>query len=181
MSFNHWDIVLSIPLIYAAWKGLRKGLIIELASIAALVAGVYVAANFSEFTAGMIRKYFSAEGSWVGYIAFLITFIGVVFGVYALARLVERAVNLAALKPVNKILGLLFGLLKMGLIVSIALNLLVWVDRYLPVLSKSSPEESTLFVPVKKLAPTVLPVLTQSRWLQKAEDMTKPMWDDTQH
>jgi membrane protein required for colicin V production len=174
MDFNHWDIILFIPLVFAAWKGFQKGLIIELASIAALIAGIYVAANFSEITAEKLKEWFDIEGTWLGYLSFIVTFVAVVFGVYALAKVIEKAVNMVALKLVNKIAGLAFGTLKVALIISIVLNLLGWLDRYIPVLSKSEPNKSLLFNPVKSIAPTILPVLMDTEWLSSAEELLAP-------
>ena len=119
MDFNHWDIILFLPLLWAAWKGFKKGFIIEVASIVALIAGIYLAANFSEVTANALKEWLDIEGSWLGYLSFLITFILAVFGVYALAKVIEKAVNLAALKLVNKLAGLVFGVLKVALILSL--------------------------------------------------------------
>ena len=44
---NWLDIVLAIPLLWFMYKGFRNGLIIELASLAALILGIYVALHFS--------------------------------------------------------------------------------------------------------------------------------------
>ncbi|GAB5538906.1 MAG: hypothetical protein Salg2KO_10090 [Salibacteraceae bacterium] len=180
MDFNHWDIVLSIPLLFAAWKGFRKGLIIELASIAALIAGIYVSANFSEIVGGYLSEWFEIKGTWLGYVSFIVTFIGVVFGVYALAKVIERAINLVALKLVNKLLGSAFGLIKMVLIISIILNIMSWFDQLVPVMSKSEPNKSLLFEPILTAAPTVLPVLTQSDWMEKAEEIVAPIFDEAE-
>lgn len=179
MDFNHWDIILFIPLVFAAWKGFRKGLIIELASIAALIAGIYVSANFSESAAEKLKTWFEIEGSWLGYLSFIVTFVAVVFGVYALAKVVEKAVNMVALKLINKLAGLVFGTLKVALIISIVLNLLGWLDRHIPVLSKSEPNKSLLFNPVKSIAPIVLPVLMDSEWLSSAEEMLAPETEES--
>ena len=177
MDFNHWDIILFLPLLFAAWKGFQKGFIIEVASILALIAGIYIAANFSEITAAQLKEWFDIEGTWLGYLSFIVTFIAVVFGVYALAKVVEKAVNLVALKLVNKLAGLLFGVIKVALILSIVVNLLGWLNRYVPILSKSEPEKSLMFTPIKKLAPSVLPVLTDTEWLSAAEDWLSPEID----
>lgn len=178
MDFNHWDIILFIPLFYGAWKGFRNGLIIELASVAALIAGIYVAANFSEFTAEQLKNWLDIEGTWLGYLSFIVTFCAAVFGVYALAKVIEKAVNLVALKLVNKLAGLFFGAVKMLLILSIVLNLLSWLDQHIPVLNKTNPQGSLMFETVKQTAPTVLPVLTHSEWMAKAEEMMGPLFDD---
>lgn len=174
MDFNHWDIILFLPLLYAAWKGFHKGFIIEVASIAALIAGVYIAANFSEVTAAKLKEWLDIKGTWLSYASFIVTFIAVVFGVYALAKVVEKAVNLVAMKLVNKLAGALFGVVKISLILSIILNLLGWLNRYVPILSKSEPQKSLMFNPIKAFAPMVLPVLTDAEWLSAAEDWLAP-------
>lgn len=178
MDFNHWDIILFVPLIYAAWKGFSKGLIVELASILALIAGLYIAANFSQWSADLLNNLFEWNGAWISYVAFLLTFLGVVFGVYALAKVIEKAVNMASLKLVNKISGSLFGLLKMALILSIILNLLGWIDQQIPLLSKSEPDHSLLFSPMQQVAPKVLPVLVNTSWMSKTEDLLAPLFDE---
>ena len=178
MDFNHWDIILFLPLLWAAWKGFKKGFIIEVASIVALIAGIYLAANFSEVTANALKEWFDIEGSWLGYLSFLVTFILAVFGVYALAKVIEKAVNLAALKLVNKLAGLVFGVLKVALILSIVVNLLGWLDRHIPVLSKSEPDKSLLFNPVKRIAPALLPMLSDTEWLTAAEDWLAPQEEE---
>lgn len=153
-------------------------MIIELASVAALIAGIYVAANFSEFTAEQLKNWLDIEGTWLGYLSFIVTFCAAVFGVYALAKVIEKAVNLVALKLVNKLAGLFFGAVKMLLILSIVLNLLSWLDQHIPVLNKTNPQGSLMFETVKQTAPTVLPVLTHSEWMAKAEEMMGPLFDD---
>ncbi|NQV51567.1 MAG: CvpA family protein [Flavobacteriales bacterium] len=174
MDFNHWDIILFLPLLYAAWRGFQKGFIIEVASIAALIAGIYIAANFSEITAEKLKDWFDIKGTWLGYASFIVTFVAVVFGVYALAKVVEKAVNLVALKLVNKLAGSLFGIVKIALILSIVLNLLGWLNRYVPILSKSEPQKSLMFNSIKGFAPLILPVLTDAEWLAAAEEWLAP-------
>ncbi len=178
MDFNHWDIILCIPLAWGAFQGFRKGLIIELASMAALIAGIYIAANFSGWTESWINEALGWTESWVGWLSFIATFVGVVIGVYALAKVLEKAVNLVMLKPINKIAGALFGLTKLFLITSIVLNLLTWVDRYIPILHSSSPQNSLLFEPVLNTAPTLLPVLTETDWLDTASEMIDPLFEE---
>ena len=64
----------------------------------------------------------------------------------------------------------------MVLILSIVLNIISWFDQLVPVITKSDPENSLLFEPVLKAAPTVLPVLTQSDWMGKAEEIVRPLF-----
>ena len=44
---NGFDIILGIPLLYAAYRGFREGIIVQLGGIAGLFIGVYFAFRHS--------------------------------------------------------------------------------------------------------------------------------------
>ena len=46
---NFIDVLILIPVIYAAWKGFKHGLIIEVFTLLALVVGIYAGIHFSDF------------------------------------------------------------------------------------------------------------------------------------
>ena len=79
MTINLLDIILLIPLLLFAWNGYKKGFIIELASLAALVLGLYMAFFFSDFAAEMLNDLFDMDQKYVAVFAFLMTFIVVIF------------------------------------------------------------------------------------------------------
>lgn len=106
------DAVLGVLLAWAMFNGFRKGLIIKVASIVALVAGIFAGFHFSSFAAEWLNDQFdwSTRTTEVG--AFALTFIAVVVGVHFLAKVLERIVDLTALSLVNKLGGLLLGLVQ---------------------------------------------------------------------
>ncbi len=53
---NWLDIVLAIPLLWFTYKGFRNGLIIELASLAALILGIFIALHFSFYAEDYLRR-----------------------------------------------------------------------------------------------------------------------------
>ena len=75
---NILDIILVIPIVLLAFAGFRKGLIKELASLVALILGIYFAVYFSDWTAGFLTQHFDINQRYVFIIAFVLTFIGVV-------------------------------------------------------------------------------------------------------
>ena len=58
---NYIDIVIGLLLLFAAIGGLRKGLISELASLAALILGIWGAIEFSYITSDFLTKNFNLE------------------------------------------------------------------------------------------------------------------------
>src|SRR5690606_41924175 len=93
-----------------------------LASFISLLAGIFVAIKFSSFTAGFLRDSLSKEWEHIEIIAFAITFVAVVIGITLLAKIFTKIADFSGLGWINKILGGVFGLLKIVLILSVFLH-----------------------------------------------------------
>ena len=106
------DAVLGVLLAWAMLNGFRKGLIIKVASIVALVAGIFAGFHFSSLAAEWLNDQFDWSTRTTEVSAFALTFIAVVVGVHFLAKVLERIVDLTALSLVNKLGGLLLGLVQ---------------------------------------------------------------------
>ena len=143
------DIILIIPLLWGAVMGFKKGLVLELASLVGLILGIYGAIKFSDYTAEKLTQYVDITQEWLGLISFLVTFIGIVFGVFLLAKILNKALKLVALGTVNRILGLLFGTIKFALIVSIGLYFFENMNRKFECVEKDFAKESLLYEPIK--------------------------------
>lgn len=142
---NSIDIVLGILFVYAFYKGFKNGIIIEIASIVALVAGVFCAIYFSDVTASYLLEKFQWSEKYIAISSFVITFLLVLIGVHLLGKVLTKLVKALLLGTVNKILGGIFGLLKMVLILGIVL---VYIDRKVNLtqwMSSKQADESLLY------------------------------------
>ena len=110
-NLNYFDIVISIFLLWSAYRGISKGLLIMAASLAALVLGVWGAIRFSGLTADFLVQQFEWTTRYLSLIAFAVTFIGIVILVHLLARAMDKLVKAVALGFVNRLAGMLFGTL----------------------------------------------------------------------
>jgi membrane protein required for colicin V production len=156
---NSIDIILGIALLYAAFKGFKKGLIYQAASLAALVLGIFGAIKFSDYTASLLTEKLDITTQYLPILSFAITFIGIVIVVHLLAGFLEKIVDAVAMGVVNRIMGLVFGIIKAVFILSVFLVLLVGFDKNEKLLTPSKKEGSVLFGPVFVIAPTLFPYL----------------------
>ena len=154
---NYFDIVAGILLILAVVKGFKNGLIIELASLAALVLGLFGAIQFSSITESYLIDYI--DSSYIGIAAFIITFILIVIGVHLIAKAVDKLVSAIALGMVNRVLGAIFSLLKYAFIISVILAILGSFERTYNVIPEDQKESSHLYAPLKSIAPSIFPYL----------------------
>jgi len=118
------DIVLAIPLLWGAIRGLRKGFILELTGLAALFLGAYAALFGSDLAAAWLDTQFSIGKSYLGITAFALTFLAVAIGVHLLGRVIEKIVDITALKPLDRLGGLVFATGRAWLFWSIAVLLI---------------------------------------------------------
>jgi membrane protein required for colicin V production len=153
MSINLLDIILLIPLLWFGYNGYKKGLIIEIASLAAFILGLYFAFYFSDFTAGYLKQYFQIDPRYMAVVSFIATFIGVVIIVLALAKLLEKVINILLLGFLNKLGGAIFGILKGALFLSILIFIINYFDAGRSVIRPQAAQQSIFYKPVESLAP----------------------------
>jgi membrane protein required for colicin V production len=77
--------------------------------------------------------------------------------------------DFASLGVINKILGGVFGALKIGLILSVVFIFFGKINDTIPFIKKKTLEESILYKPVKKVAPTIFPSIIKGE-----EDLKNP-------
>lgn len=166
---NFIDILLIVPLAYAAWRGFKKGLIIEVFTLLALLVGIYAGIHFSDWTSEMIANFFDITPNYLPVIAFTMTFLAIGAMVYFAGKMLEQMVKVVNLSPINKILGLLFGMLKMLYTISIFLILLETYDQRGNFFPEELKENSMLYFPVKATASATIPAVQESTiWIKEA-------------
>lgn len=156
------DIVLAALLLFGFIRGIFKGLFVEIASLVALVLGVYGAIHFSYFAAEFLESKVNWSEKTINIVAFAVTFIIIVLAISLAGKALTKLADFAALGIINKLAGGVFGALKIGLILSVLLIVFSKVNNALPFMEKEDLEQSMLYKPVKSLAPVIFPNLIKS-------------------
>ncbi len=163
---NTIDIIIAIPLLWGIWQGFSKGLILVLASLVALLLGIWGAIKFSSFTAGVLSESFGLNSEYNSMIAFSVTFILIVIAIHLLAFMLDKLFKAVALGLVMKILGAVFGVAKWALIVSVLIALFGVINVDYKYTSKEALDKSLLYKPVSAVAPAIFTYLDFS-WIKK--------------
>ena len=137
------DILIGIPLVYFIYKGWKRGIVFEVASLLGILAGVWAAVHLSTWVAEALKL--EGEGSVLT--AFFITFMGAVVIAYFLGKVVEGLFKMVKAEFVNKLLGSVVGMLKCLIVVSILLNFILLIDRNHILITPKLQEESILYKP----------------------------------
>jgi membrane protein required for colicin V production len=144
------DFILLIPLIWFGYQGFRKGLIIEVATLFALIAGIYAGFLFSDPLTLLLGDVFNSDAGYLPIVSFVITFVFVVVLIYLLGKILEKFIDFIALGFINKLAGVLFGVLKGTLIMSIGLSILLNLN--VPVISAEKKNDALLYQPIESIA-----------------------------
>lgn len=138
MSFL--DIIIGILLVWGLYKGLKNGLFVELASLIALIAGIYGAIHFSYITGDYLAERFDWSDQYLKIAAFLITFFAIIIVVNLAGKFLTKIADFAMLGLLNKIAGGIFGALKVAVILG---AFLIFFEKL------SSPSDSLMRKPKK--------------------------------
>jgi membrane protein required for colicin V production len=143
------DILILIPLAYGAYKGFKNGLVKEVATLAGLVVGIYLAYSRMGDVVPFVTKWTGIDGDIASILAFLLVFGAVMFIVSGLVYGLDVLLKITLLSIPNRMMGLVFGVLKAGIGVSILLTLLAGLD----VPDAELRAKSTLYARVYPMAP----------------------------
>ncbi|XKW96054.1 CvpA family protein [Tenacibaculum maritimum] len=159
---NTFDIIIAALLLFGFIRGLMKGLFVEVASLVALVAGVYGAIHFSYFIGDWLKNSVSWNEKYISLAAFAATFVIIILVIALLGKIFTKLADFASLGILNKILGGVFGALKIGLILSVVFIFFGKMNDAIPFVAEENLEESILYKPVKKIAPIIFPSIIKS-------------------
>ena len=152
------DIIVSILVIIAAYRGYKKGFIISVTGLIALFVGVYAAIYFSDWVATLLKEQWNID---IPLLSFVITFTLVIIGINLIGKGIEKIAKAVALGFVNRIAGLIFTSSQMILIIIVALGVLLKVNEKYAFMEMSSINGSILFPYLKQMETLLFPYFQQ--------------------
>ena len=161
------DILLGLPLVWGLWKGLKNGLFMEIASIVALIAGIYGAIHFSYITGNYLSERMDWDERNLSITAFILTFVLIIIVVHLAGKLLTKIANIAMLGLLNKIAGAIFGVLKVAILLGAVFIFFNRMDRSLNLLDEKIKEESILYQPIMDIGALIFDSVLKNDLLKK--------------
>ena len=164
---NILDIILLICFVPAIIQGIRKGFIAQVISIVSIIFGVWASARFANIVSAWIGQYITASEQVLKVVAFALILIIVFLVLAAIGKLIEATFKLVMLGWLNRLLGVVFALLKTGLIVGLAIMAFDSINNTFKFVQDSIMESSLLYPPLKSLAYEIFPYIQEMLTLTK--------------
>ena len=149
-SIHYIDIIIVISVLIAAFKGFANGLIKELISLIALIVGVYIASHFSVYVEKQLNYIFPKIEEYNAVISFALVFLIIYLSLKLAGIIIHKFVKIIKLNLVNKISGLLFGSIKVVLIIAfVALEINHLEQSFNTKIPTKQKEDSKVFTGIK--------------------------------
>jgi len=170
---NWIDLIIVVLLILSVVSGFTNGFVKEVVSLIGLILGIWGAIRFSSYTAGKLYDWFDMTGSYVGIIAFLVTFCAIVVIIHFVGIIADKIVDAVSMGFLNRILGMIFGFIRSVLIMSVIFVVLNAIDARRPFLPKGRIEESRFYSPISDIAPALFPIIGEGNFNQSFDRFKK--------
>lgn len=152
---NLLDVILGLLLVYGLYKGWKNGFFVEIASLAAIIIGLYGAIQFSYLTGNYLSQNMDWDENYIKLVAFIITFLAIVILVNMAAKILTKIANFAMLGLVNKLAGGVFGVLKTAVILGTLLYFFESASSSFNLIENKTVTESILYKPVRDIGALV--------------------------
>lgn len=144
-----FDILFLIALVYFAYRGYNKGIVIALFAFVGILIATVAATKLSGSLAVYLFKDGVHQNRALSILAYLLVFFAVLWLIKLVANLLERSLKSLSLGWVNR----LSGALLYGLLVSFAGSSFLWLLDWLHLLSDGFKSSSIVYTYVQPMAP----------------------------
>lgn len=154
---NYLDYIFIIFTSLLFIRGLIKGFVVEIASLIALVGGVWGAYHFSGYAENILSEYVDWEDGTLRVASFVFTMILIVVAVHLIAKMVEKMMGAIALGWLNRLAGGVFGIVKALIFVLAFIFCIEEVSAFEALIKKEDRKASILYPTLKDTMIMVTP------------------------
>lgn len=149
---NYIDIIILLILVYGAVRGFFKGLIVEVFTLLGLVLGVFLAMKYSVYAENVLRDFLNVSEPYLHPVGLAVTFLLVAVVTYLLGKMLTELVDVIALGIPNKLLGMVFGVLKYFVLICFVLMITDSLNETFGFLKAETQEKSIFYRPFLNFA-----------------------------
>jgi membrane protein required for colicin V production len=142
---NAFDVIFFVALAYGLIRGLIKGFVVEVSGMIALILGVFGAFKFSSLLGNFLIDYVNWEPKIIQIVSFILLFIGIIYCISLLAKMLTKALQIVALGLLNRFAGGLFGVLKWITILCVFTLIYKEVNTIVTLMPKTVLKESIFY------------------------------------
>lgn len=149
---NKTDLIIGILLLLGAWSGYRKGFLMALFSLAAILLGIIGGFRLMGDGVVWLTGKLDADPKLLPYISFLLIFLVIVIIVKIIGSVLRASVAQTVLGQADQILGAILGIFRYAFLISV----LIWIFGSIHLMPPEQWTKNSLIFPyIEKTAPFI--------------------------
>jgi membrane protein required for colicin V production len=149
------DILFGVLMLMAVVKGWRRGLIIAVFSVIAIIVGIAAAMKLSTVVAAWLKDSTNVSVQWLPFLSFAIVLIGVILLIRWGANLIEASLEVTLMGWVNRLGGMLLYII----VYTLAFSVVLFYAAQLKLLNETTIVQSVTYSKIQPLGPMVIDTL----------------------
>ena len=148
-----FDLIVYLALAWAIFNGWRRGFLLQMLSLVAVVAALYLGVIYGAELGSLLGM----KGSTAQIGGFIAIFMTSLIAIALAGRLMRGVLRLAGLGVVDTLLGIIFSIVKVGLVVSVVFSWFSALNKNYTLVSREKIESSRWFEPVAGVTDKLTP------------------------
>lgn len=153
------DIILLLCFIPAIVRGITKGFVLQLISLISIFIGAWLAVKFSSLVSTWLLSYVQIDPKIMKIVSFAIIVVLAILLLYWVGELLTKVIKVATLGWLNRLLGLVFSVIKVALILGLIIILFDGINEKWHLLKPEVLDEAVIYNALKDFGQSVLPFL----------------------
>lgn len=161
---NWFDFTVGVFLLIAFFNGYRKGLIMQLVGLAAIVLAVIFGGRLAQVLLPELNKLLDISPNVAHVLSYLFAFVLIAVVISFVGRIVQKFIDVVHLSFINRILGSVIAIATTMIVLSVILNLVLTLDPEEKLIKKETKDKSFFFERVEAVVPAIVPYLNPEVW-----------------
>ncbi len=158
---NTLDIVILLLFIPGIVRGISKGFLEQIISLAGIVASVWLAYKFSTLVAGYIKNYLSVSDGVLNVISYVLIIIITLLLVIIVAKIATKVADMASLGWLNRLMGVVFSIFTSAVIIGLLVIIFDTINQRFQLVTSPVLQGSVLYGHLRDFGDMVFPYLKQ--------------------
>ena len=153
------DIILLLCFIPAIVSGISKGFVKQVADLVAILLAAWAAFHFSTPLAGWLGQRFTLDPTVLKVISFVLIALVAALLLNLVSTLITKALSALSLGFLNRILGLIFAILKVALVLGLLILLFESLNSTLHLVPEDKLSNAVVYHALRDAANSIFPIL----------------------
>ena len=150
---NIFDIIVYLSLAWAVFNGWRRGFLLQMLSLLAVVAALFFATQYGS----ELERILGIDVGVQGVVGFIVIFVAAMILIAVFGYVLRAVFRFAGLGAIDVLLGILFSVAKVALIVSVLFSWFDNANKSYEWASRECVAESRWYEPVKGITDKLTP------------------------